>query len=158
MKTDIIISELKRGDKLFSTIHGEVEVVEIYSNTLYPIETADKNGRLRTFTSDGSYYGSDSIAALFKYNPFLQKERVILVIGYGSRGFVKRVLLTVKDCKAICWIEAETIEESKTVYTTSTWEYWKEVDETPKVIELTFQDISDGKGVGIDPKLIKIIL
>jgi hypothetical protein len=34
---------------------------------------------------------------------------------------------------------------------------WKNCKHAPKFIELTLQDISDGKGVGVDPKLIKII-
>jgi hypothetical protein len=36
------------------------------------------------------------------------------------------------------------------------WKNCKQI--IPQVVELTLQDISDGKGVGVDPKLIKIIL
>jgi hypothetical protein len=34
---------------------------------------------------------------------------------------------------------------------------FKNCKHAPQVVELTLQDISDGKGVGVDPKLIKII-
>jgi hypothetical protein len=39
-----------------------------------------------------------------------------------------------------------------------TFNYYKNCKHAPQVVELTLQDISDGKGVGVDPKLIKIIL
>jgi hypothetical protein len=38
------------------------------------------------------------------------------------------------------------------------YNYYINCKHAPQVVELTLQDISDGKGVGVDPKLIKIIL
>jgi hypothetical protein len=37
------------------------------------------------------------------------------------------------------------------------WSAHTNCKHAPQVVELTLQDISDGKGVGVDPKLIKII-
>ena len=34
--------------------------------------------------------------------------------------------------------------------------YAKNIPDTPEFVELTIQDISEGKGVGIDPELIRI--
>lgn len=39
----------------------------------------------------------------------------------------------------------------------SSYSQIKKVDDTPKIVELTLEDISQGKGVGIDPSLIKIV-
>lgn len=37
------------------------------------------------------------------------------------------------------------------------FDYYKYMEIIPQKVKLTLQDISDGKGVGVDPKLIKII-
>ena len=36
------------------------------------------------------------------------------------------------------------------------WPYYREIEKSKKIVELTFKDISEGKGVGVDPKLIRI--
>jgi len=157
MKTDIIVENLKSGDKLYSTIHGIVVLKEILNSEYYPIETIDKNGDLRTFNLEGKYINSLLNPVLFKKNPFKEKERVVLVRQFNGL-YYPRVLLSIKNGMAICWNGATTIKEAKNIMETTSWNDWKEIEETLEIVELTFQDISNGKGVEVDPKLIKIIL
>ena len=161
MKTNIIIKDLKKGDKLYSTIHGIVEFDKIIEgSSVYAIRTLDKNEYPCTFTSEGKWHDGHINPCLFKTNPFKEVERVVLVKDKDSDLPRKRVLMTIKDGRAICWAVAETIKDVNPINGATFWNMWKEIGEveTPKIIELTFQDISNGKGVGVDPKLIKIIL
>jgi len=158
MKTDIIVSQLKKGDQLFSTRHGIVTFDHIRDLTPYSIIALDSDKNQVNFTVDGLYYESDNLSSLFKKSLLKEIERVILVRDSLTDRFKKRVLLTVKNSRAVCWFNSETIEDSKKETTTCSWKYWKELDKSEKIVHLTFQDISDGKGVGIDPKLIKITL
>ena len=64
--------------------------------------------------------------------------------------------MEIKNNKAICWYDAETLEEAKNVTKTADWTEWKELDEEEQEIHLTLQEISDGKGVGVPAHLIRI--
>ena len=55
----------------------------------------------------------------------------------------------------LAWSNAETIKDSEKESHTCTWKYAKDI-ELEEVIELTMKDISEGKGVGIAPHLIRI--
>lgn len=44
----------------------------------------------------------------------------------------------------------------KVITDRSVYIHCEELKEEEKIVELTFQDISDGKGVGVDPKLIRV--
>ncbi len=69
-------------------------------------------------------------------------------------GF-KRVVFMKKKGNYLAWNNAETLEESENRIDISAWEYAKDIEEE-QIVELTIQDISDGKGVGIKPDLIRI--
>ena len=105
MKTDVVIEELKKGEKLFSTIRGEIEFFGI-SNLKgddYPIECKDEHGNWFYFTIEGIEGNEGKLPSLFKTSPF------------------------------------------------------KETETTPEYVYLTVKCISEGKGVGVNPELIKII-
>lgn len=67
----------------------------------------------------------------------------------------KRVVFMEKNGYFVAWSGASTIEEAEKVTSTCGWNYAKDIEE-PHIIELTIEDISNGKGVGVDPKLIRI--
>ena len=68
----------------------------------------------------------------------------------------KRVVFMEKNNKFISWTNAETLEDSAIENGTTFWNYAKDIEEKPQLVELTMKDISEGKGVGVDPKLIRI--
>ena len=154
IKTDIKIKELKKGDLLFSTMNGEVTFVKIENEKLFPIKIKTDSGEILGFTNEGRYFVDDKLPTLFKQNPFKEPERVVMVGNKTSGLIYPRVLIMIKNGQAVCWDKAETIEQERKETSLFSWINWREVDE---VIELTLQDISNGKGVGVDPKLIKII-
>jgi len=153
MKTDIIISDLIEGQLLFCTRKGVVKVLKIKTENLYPIVCINSDEYEETYTADGKSHASYLYPSLFLRSPFGTAERVILV-KTATNHFIPRVLVKIVNNRAVCWQDAKTIEESKNETRTIPWEHWKEID---AIIELTLQDISDGKGVGVDPSLIKII-
>jgi len=160
MKTDVVISELKKGEKLFSTIRGEIEF-DIISNLKgddYPIECKDGRGFRFYFTIEGIEGNEGKLPSLFKTSPFKETERVVMVKGDGEDDYKPRVLVCVKNGSAVCWSSVETIQGAKNVTTTCAWTDWKEAETTSEYVYLTVQDISEGKGVGVNPDLIKMIL
>lgn len=69
----------------------------------------------------------------------------------------KRVVFMKKCGKFIAWGDASTtFEEAENTVKTVAWNYAKDIEEGDKIVELTFKDISEGKGVGVDPALIRI--
>ena len=63
-----------------------------------------------------------------------------------------RVVFMEKNGKYFAWLRASTLEEAEKTLSIAWWDYAREV--TP-IIELTAEDISAGKGVGINPELIR---
>ena len=155
MKTDIIIEDLIEGQSLFCTIKGVVKFLDIETDdkTLYPIVCRNMVGTVEVYTEDGKSHTSNLYPSLFLKSPFATTERLILV-KTASNDFIPRVLVKIVNNHAVCWSDAKTNEEAKNETATSTWTNWKEID---AIVELTLQDISDGKGFGVDPSVIKII-
>lgn len=81
-------------------------------------------------------------------NPF---PRVMLVSIDGD-SWRKRVVFMKKCDRYISWIDAETVEESESIYKTTSWRYAKELNEK---IEITKAEIAEKFGVPFD--LIKIV-
>jgi|SRR5690554_6120698 len=67
---------------------------------------------------------------------------------------VVRVVLMEKNGKYITWKNASTLEEAEKSLNTTCWNYARDREAAP-IVELTAEDISAGKGVGVDPKLIR---
>jgi hypothetical protein len=67
----------------------------------------------------------------------------------------RRVVFMEKNGYFLAWSGAKTIEEAKKRTSVIPWKY--AIDTTKEeIVELTLQDISDGKGVGIPAHLIRI--
>ena len=69
---------------------------------------------------------------------------------------LKRVVFMEKNNKFLAWGNSETLEKAELTTYTSAWHFAKDIEEEPQLVELTMKDISEGKGVGVDPKLIRI--
>lgn len=54
-------------------------------------------------------------------------ERVIQVRVNKGNEWKNRVLVSFKNGKAICWMNAESIEEAKNECETFSWEFWQEL-------------------------------
>lgn len=63
-----------------------------------------------------------------------------------------RVVFMEKNGKYLAWGRVSTLEEAEETLMTTCWSYAREVN---PIVELTAEDISAGKGVGVDPKLIR---
>lgn len=66
----------------------------------------------------------------------------------------RRVVFMKKNNVFLAWKSSETLEEAEKTHHVTSWKYARDIKE--ELVHLTFQDISDGKGIGIDPKLIRI--
>lgn len=79
---------------------------------------------------DKEWYCSDSednsICALTLFEEDFNPNTVIEVSNDGE-SWLKRVLVDVKNNKAICWYGSETIEESKRVNKTAIWKYYRNI-------------------------------
>jgi hypothetical protein len=128
---------LKVGDKVYHYLDGDIEVCAIIPEDNFPIK--DMIGR--SYTREGFYNESHLRPAIYSKNPcelLNNQERVILVKDFEENDIWRqRVLICIKNDKAICWEEGETIEKAKEVYGTYTWNLWKELEE-PK--ELTLEE------------------
>lgn len=68
----------------------------------------------------------------------------------------KRVVFAHKNNRYIAWNSAVTIEAAEKIIDTTAWFYAKDIEEEPQIVELTIEDISAGKGVGVPANLIRI--
>lgn len=68
---------------------------------------------------------------------------------------IKRVVFMKKCNIYLAWHRAESFEGAEETTNVTTWKYAKDVEEE-QIVELTIEDISNGKGVGIAPHLIRI--
>lgn len=100
----------------------------------------------------------------FKYFP--KKEKTFPRVMYVSDNVItpklisegavnKRVVFMKKNNKFLAWM-ADTLEKAEKELNTNYWNYAIDIDETNEIVELTIEDISKGKGVGIPPHLIRI--
>jgi len=67
-------------------------------------------------------------------------------------NFKTRVVFMEKNGQYLAWSNASTLEEAEKTFTVTYWAYAREAAPT---VNLTAEDISAGKGVGVDPKLIR---
>lgn len=80
------------------------------------------------------------------------ENRIIEVSNNPNKRFwQKRILICIKNGKAICWNSAETLEEAEKTMSTSIWDHWKEIPE-PKYRPFTWEDRYLIKGQWIRPK------
>lgn len=158
MKDNLIDFEtLKVGDKVWSVLDKKYVIIKSLTfSDGYSIATKE-----RSYTKTGHYVSNDVNPSLLKRNPEeltneLIGERVIEVWKESAGIWVKRVYLKeFPNGIVVTWADVETLEEATKVSGTHTWGKWRELEEE-KEVWLTAQDISDGKGVGIPPHLIRV--
>ena len=111
------------------------------------------NGEFNNYRRKSVYLYKAKIIELPTESPKEEKQfpRVMLVSDDGN-SWHRRVVFMKRCGRYISWINAETIEESESVYKTSSWSYAKELNEK---VEITKAEISDKFGIPID--LIKIV-
>ena len=134
---------------------GNERNVEVFENY-------KADGFLWRNTPEGVEFWRDVISkkkfhVFYKRYPKTVYPKVMMValepITFENPG-VKRVVFMEKNGKFLTWDGVETIEEAKKISNVSAWNYAQDINTT--TVELTFKDISEGKGVGIDPSLIRI--
>jgi hypothetical protein len=112
------------GDKLYSLVYGEIMITEIKKHTTdYPIicegTGADGDEIKLSYALDGKYHFLDQLPTLFLTNPFekLNQERVIEVKVVNGH-YYPRVCIKVVDGRALCYCDAETLEQAKNATST----------------------------------------
>jgi len=88
----------------------------------------------------------------------IQYPKVMEVSNNNGISWCKRVVFMEKNGEFIAWSAAETLEGAEKKTETASWRQAREIEVPvePQIVELTIQDISDGKGVGVNPELIRI--
>jgi hypothetical protein len=117
-------SKLVKGQKLYSLMFGEVIFESLICDTIFCLKTFH---RLK-WSIKGKHKSNPYRQDLLLLSPFESQERVILVGSSEGQICTPRVLHLIKNNKAICWNEAETIEEAKNIASTTTWNFWKELE------------------------------
>lgn len=59
----------------------------------------------------------------------MEIENKVIEVSNDKKNWFKRVLICIKNNIAICWSEAETLEQAEKSVITLTWKYWREVQE-----------------------------
>lgn len=152
--------------KVLTKEHGK-KVIDWWKNQ--GVDTRDLRGEI-TEENDCMciYYGV--IKAVFNnydYKTVLENNATIITLDEYPKlmyvrndecdKFVKRVVFMEKNGKYLAWAYAESLEEANQAMGTATWSYAKDIEEEKEqIVELTIEDISNGKGVGIKPELIRI--
>lgn len=152
--------------KVLTKEHGK-KVIEYWKNQ--GVNTGDFIGNSNEKNNDiYIYYGIiNGIFDNYNYNTVLEKNAEIITLDEYPKlmhvrndecdKFVKRVVFMEKNGKYLAWIYAESLEEADKTTDTASWKYAKDTEEEKEqIVELTIEDISNGKGVGIKPELIRI--
>jgi hypothetical protein len=137
--------EFKVGDRVFDIRYrwGTIERVISYEKKLPVIVVFDDAHTIdRFYTKDGAYYQNQP-RALYYHDTTRYFPRNMEVSNDGKDWSVVKVFF-VDD-------EGDAAGDFLFKYP-----YYREIEEKQEIVELTIQDISEGKGVGVDPKLIRI--
>ena len=102
------------------------------------------NGKMFYLFSDNAY---PKVMEVSNHHDFTNSEQ--------------RVVFAEKLGRFLAWESGTTLEEAEHQFYTATWPYARDIDiidntQEEHVVELTFQDISDGRGIGVKPYLIRI--
>ena len=129
-----ILKDCPKGTKLYSTVFGDVELVKVYKNEIFPIEVKRSDNTPTNFAKDGKLYvGYSGECALFpskeqrdwsKFSaPWLKKER------FDPKTLQPFDKVLVRDCNSCCWRcslyshQRETEESNLFRYATMTSSY-----------------------------------
>ena len=76
----------------------------------------------------------------------------VMLVSYDGEAWYKRVVFMKKCDRYLAWLNAETIEESESVYEDKAWRYAKEL---PEKVELTKSEIAEKFSISIEQLVIK---
>ena len=110
---------------------------------------------IETFSLDGFFERTDIVPSLYPYPVSISHERVVEVSNNVEHWY-QRVMIEETNGVYVCWYEAEELEEAKSQTDTEFWKFYRELPEQEQLVYLTAKDISEGKGVGVKPHLIRI--
>ena len=157
---------MKKEFKVGDICYIPVTIISINNgNRIYKINAKINGGSTMCFTEDGKFlkdYTESSLFHIEDLQPKSEYPKLMIVsddlIDGKNKDIRKRVVFMKKNDRYIAWSDADTIEKAEKTLSTCSWKYAKDIPkEVPKeIIHLTFKDISEGKGVGIDPSLIRI--
>lgn len=100
--------------------------------------------------------GRKNFKTFFDVYPKNTYPKVMWISDFSDfRSKQKRVVFMEKNGKFLAWVEAETFEDAEKVTDTCSWNHAQDIEEE-QIVELTIQDISEGKGKGVPPHLIRI--
>ena len=107
----VILSNYPKGTKLYSTIHGVVELVSAVTVDMdYPITVTDKNNYFITFTRDGKFdkhYDGECVLFPSKeqrdWNKFIQSNAEAVKFDYDSLKPFDKVLVRDDDGEGNYW-------------------------------------------------------
>ena len=75
-----------------------------------------------------------------------------MLVSDDGDSWYKRVVLMKRGNRYLSWVNAETIEESESIYEATSWRYAKEL---PEKVEITKSEIAEKFGIPIDQLVIK---
>ena len=132
-------------------------VASVDSEPKYCITVAFSTMRI-TYTKEGQEYSN--IRPTLSHEEYSMdtvdfKPRVIHVRRTEGGKPERRVVVAFVNNLPLCLDGCETLDQILTCRNARLWYYWEEIP-NEEVVELTIEDISNGKGVGIPPHLIRI--
>lgn len=159
MKTDIVFDNLKAGDEVYAIQYGKGKVSEISNSESFPIvcefETLDGSIMMETFTKNGKFSKYNNFPTIFLTNPFekLNQERVIEVKVVNG-AWRPRVCIKVVDGRALCYCDAETLEQAKNAMSTQVIGagQWRELQPEQPAAEQPKEITIDGVEYTLTPK------
>ena len=83
-------------------------------------------------------------------------ENRIIEVSNDKRTWYKRVLVFIKNYKAICWQHAETLEKAEDELTMAFWDFWREIPKS-KYRPFTWEEREKLRGKWIKSKSDKYI-
>ena len=126
MKTDIVFENLVVGQKLYSIRYGDCTFSGIGGGT-YPMLVEFDCIGTKTYAKDGFISITDENPDLFLTNPFEKNQERVIEVGGVKGVWHRRVCFKIVNDLAICWMNAQTIEEAKNEFYTECWQSWREL-------------------------------
>jgi hypothetical protein len=146
MKHQINYEDLKVGQKVWTIHEGYCTVNGLRSVSDFVIKAG-----VYFYTKEGFFSLQAHSPSLFLSNPFeaesQAQERVVEVRQYEDVNWHRRVLITEKRGKFVCWRDAQTIEEINTNHGGTSWNFMREL---PIKTILTKTEIAEKFGVDVE--------
>jgi hypothetical protein len=158
-KFKIDFKSIKKGDKVYSLVHGDLFFIKITLGNTYPVVCRrGKSGTEYSFSMAGKERSGEKNQTLFKSNPFLEIEKI-----EASNVFIPKVM-EVSD-NNVSWYEkyvvhccemgTVSVSASEFSITSTVWKYSREVQEKQDPLEeFTLEELA--KLAGKNPELIRL--